>query len=65
MEKSKFIFSLPGLDICRMLSHFIKGLKITYQSIFLSARSDNVKSVKRIMKKNRYQVIGTTWLTPN
>ena len=34
----------------------VKGLEITYQFIFLSARSGNIKSVKKIKKiwKNRF-----------
>ena len=41
------LFMALGLDIGRKWSHFLKGLEITYQSIFLSDRSDNIKSVKK------------------
>ena len=52
MEKSNFFFfSLPGLDISRMWEHFLEGLEITYLSIFLSARSDNIKPVKKNKEK--------------
>ena len=46
MEKSIF-FSSPGLHIGRMKAHYPKGLEIIYQFIFLSARSGNIKSVKK------------------
>ena len=49
MEKSNFFFSSPGLHIGRMQAHFLKALEITYQFIFLSARSGNMnKKIKKI-----------------
>ena len=48
------LFAL-GLDIGQKKLHFLKGLEITYQSIFLSIRSDNVKSVKK--NKEKYEKI--------
>ena len=56
MEKSNFFLS-PGLHIGRVYAHFLKEIEITYQFIFLSARSCNIKSVKKIkknMKKSNF-----------
>ena len=55
MEKSIFFFRRrEGWDICRKKSHFLKCLEITYQSIFLLARSNNLKSIKKIKNKKKY-----------
>ena len=51
MKNQKYFFTALGLDIGRKESHFLKGLEITYQFIFLSAQSDNIKSVKEDKEK--------------
>ena len=52
MEKSKFLFNVAGgFGYRSEVITFSKGLEITYQSIFLSAWSDNIKSVKKNKEK--------------
>ena len=50
MEKSKFLFFVVGFGYRWEVAHFLKDLKIPYLSISFSARSDNIKSVKKTMK---------------
>ena len=46
MEKSRRLYNTSlGLEIGLKASDFLKGLEIPYLSIFLSAQSDNIKSV--------------------
>ena len=53
MLKLKIIFLALGLDIDRKYKAFsLKGLEISYLPIFLSARLDNINSVKKKIKKN-------------
>ena len=49
----KVIFFALDLDIGQKWVHFLRCLEITYQSILLSARSDNIKPVKKIKKNTQ------------
>ena len=48
----EIFFLSPGLHIGRMDAHFLKFLENSYQFILLSARSGNIKSVKKKITKN-------------
>ena len=41
-----------GFDVGRKPAPFLEGLKITYQSIFLSASWNNIKSVEKSKEKH-------------
>ena len=51
MEKSKIFFYSIGFGYRSEVVTFFKGLEITYQSIFLSTRSNNIKLVKKNKEK--------------
>ena len=51
----KYFFTVLGLDIDRKQSDFLNGLEITYQSRFLSARSDNIKLIKKNEKYGKVE----------
>ena len=53
MEKSKFLFILAVFGYRSEVVTFFEGLEITYQSIFLFARSHNTMSVKKNIEKYR------------
>ena len=59
-ENRNFCFSSLGLDISGKYAHFLEGLKIPYLSTFLSAWSDNIKSVKK--NKEEYRKIENNFL---